>query len=93
MESDVNFDGNPALLLLVVLSTLAMVDSSAHCRCDFGVMECCRRIVYEYPPLRLVSVDVCAVGGRVRVAEARRASQGFEVDCDVGLVILIVVRK
>lgn len=47
MESDdANCDDNDALLeLLLLLSTLAMVDSSAHFRCDLGVMECCSRIV------------------------------------------------
>ena len=93
------------LLLLLLSTTFAMVDSSAHFRCDLGVMECCSRIVY--PPLRIVvSDDVDDVvmadedddevdescGGLVRVAEARRASHGLRDDFfDAGLLILIVL--
>ncbi len=109
MESDdANCDDNDALFCLVVLlllvSTLAMVDSSAHFRCDLGVMECCNRIVY--PPPRNASDDddvmddddaeddvVASCGDRARVAEARRASQGLRLDFDddAGLAILVMV--
>ena len=104
MESDdANCDDNDALLvaLLLLVSTLAMVDSSAHFRCDLGVMECCNRIVY--PPPRYASDDevmddddadvVASCGDRARVADARRASQGLRLDFDgAGLAILIMFR-
>ena len=92
-------------LLLLLSPTFAMVDSSAHFRCDLGVMECCSRIVY--PPLRIVvSDDVvmadedddevdesCCGGLAARVAEARRASHGLRDDFffDAGLFILLVL--
>jgi len=105
MESDdANCDDNDAFLFLVVLlllvSTLAMVDSSAHFRCDLGVMECCNRIVY--PPPRDASDDVvmgddnaedASCGDRARVADARRASQGLRLDfndADAGFAILVM---
>lgn len=101
MESDdANCDDNDALLVVLLLpvSTLAMVDSSAHFRCDLGVMECCNRIVY--PPPRYASDDevmddddadvVASCGDRARVADARRASQGLRLDFDgAGLVIFM----
>ena len=94
MESDdANCEDNDALLeLLLLLSTFAMVDSSAHFRCDLGVMECCSRIVYP-PPRIAFDDDVMgddvdeSCGGLARVAEARRASHGLRVDFDAGLVI------
>ncbi len=104
MESDdANCDDNDPLLvaLLLLVSTLAMVDSSAHFRCDLGVMECCNRIVY--PPPRYASDDevmgeetdadvVASCGDRARVADARRDSQGLRLDfCGAGLAILISV--
>lgn len=101
-SDDANCDDNDALLVVLILlvSTLAMVDSSAHFRCDLGVMECCNRIVY--PPPRNASDDdddvmgdddadvVASCGDRARVADARRASQGLRLDFDgAGLAILV----
>lgn len=91
------------LLLLLLSTTFAIVDSSAHFRCDLGVMEYCSRIVY--PPLRIVvsddvvdvvmaddEVDESCGGLAARVAEAKRASHGLRDDFfDAGLLILIVL--
>ena len=92
------------LLLLLLSTTFAIVDSRAHFRCDLGVMECCSRIVY--PPLRIVvsddvvmadedddEVDESCGGLAARVAEARRASHGLRDDFffDAGLFILLVL--
>lgn len=44
-----------------------MVDSSAHFRCDLGVMECCKSIVYPPPDLRSASGDDVVMGDDVVV--------------------------
>jgi hypothetical protein len=95
-----------------------MVDSSAHFRCDLGVMECCKSIVYPPHDLRSASGDDVVMGddvvvvvvvesvvlddeedlvannpgGRARVADDRRASQGLVLVGDAaGLVILLSI--
>lgn len=70
---------------------MAMLDASAHSRCDFGVIECCMRIVY--PPANdeagpASSQENTACG---RVADEKSASQGFDDDEDLGLLIYEVV--
>ena len=95
------------LLLLLLSTTFAIVDSSAHFRCDLGVMEYCSRIVY--PPLRIVvsddvvdvvmaaddedEVDESCGDLAARVAEAKRASHGLRDDFffDACLLILLVL--
>ena len=70
---------------------MAMLDASAHSRCDFGVIECWIRIVY--PPANdeagpASSQENTACG---RVADEKSASQGFDDDEDLGLLIYEVV--
>ena len=70
---------------------MAMLDASAHSRCDFGVIECCMRIVY--PPANdeagpASSQENTACG---RVADEKSASQGFDDDEALGLLIYEVV--
>lgn len=70
---------------------MAMLDASAHSRCDFGVIECWIRIVY--PPANdeagaSSTQENTACG---RVADEKSASQGFDDDEALGLLIYEVV--
>mmetsp|Transcript_44492 Transcript_44492/g.79812 ORF Transcript_44492/g.79812 Transcript_44492/m.79812 type:complete len:115 (+) Transcript_44492:324-668(+) len=75
-----------------------MVDDNAHCRWDFGVIECCIRIVYPpaaadadalhdfvSPPFSALEDTTAGCG---RVADEKSASQGFDDEEGLDLLML-----